>query len=139
MAEPVIVEPLIIGAVLTKVVLASGASLIVGFLGKGVWDYFSGGRVEKTPVYMTMASCRTVRNGCNLPILKDHIYETHEQLVAYKAQTDARLTTIDRRLDESSIDIKAMRHDISEIKAVSAASNAILETIQRGMEKHVYD
>ncbi len=131
MPEPSVIEPLIAGTVLIKIVIA----VVAGFLGKAVWDYFSGGRVEKTPVYVTTVACQESKRSCSVNELKDGLNKTHEKLETYKAQTDTRLRGIDKRIDESNGDIRAMRKDISDIKQTSAASNAILETIQHGIIK----
>ena len=128
MTESTVVQPLLTAAMLSRLIVASGLSLVAGFLGKMVWDYFTGGRVEKVPVFMTRAACQVTREHCSGA-------KANDNLKTYMARTDTRLDGIDRRIDESSGDIKAMRKDISEIKSVSAASNAILETIQRGIEK----
>lgn len=131
------VQPLLPGDVFIKVLVTAAVSLVAGILGKILWDFIKGGRVEKAPVYMTIASCQETRNNCSVSTLSDKVTKTREELEAFKAETSTNLKAMDKRIDVSSRDIRAMRRDISEIKQVSAASNAILETIQKGIEKKI--
>jgi hypothetical protein len=136
MVEPV-VQPIVENPLIVTALISSISSLVVGYLGKTMWDYYSGGRMEKSSIYMSRLSCQTTREHCSVVVLRNQVYNTHGELETFKAETKIRLRGIDKRLDQSNQDIQGMRTDISEIKQTSARSNALLETILKGIDRRV--
>ena len=99
-----------------KQVLGYLAVLAFGFLGKVLWDWFNGGRVEKTAPYMTVKACEECRQRCCVADLKKSVAAHSQEAEGFKAQTEERLKSIDKRLDRGSEDFKAIMGEISEIK-----------------------
>ena len=109
-------------------IIVSGFSGVFGIIGAVFGKYLNSGRVEKTPIYMTIKECQHTREKCN-------IAELHLDIETFKAETRSHQKETDKRLNENIYDIRAMRKDISEIKEAQAHSNALLENIAETIKK----
>jgi len=135
MTEPVAaVQPAVPMFFWLKIMATGLASGIVALIGKMLWDYIKGGRVEKTPVYVTLHDCQHIRDNCGMANLKDRVADAHAELESFKAETRTRQAETEKRISESNYEIRAMRKDISEIKEASASSKTLLETLVKDIK-----
>lgn len=121
-----------------KTLLSIGLPIAGVYLGKIVWEYYQEGRIEKIPVYTSTSSCQQHRDNCNLGGLKDTFATFKTQFETFKAETKLHQKDTDKRLNESSDEIRALRKDISEIKESSARTNALLETLIEKIKTREY-
>lgn len=123
------IESFFTGPLLIKLVIASILSLIAAVLGKILWEYFSGGRVEKAPIYVSAETCLQTRRGCSINALKDRIASVYTELQTFKAERRTQQKNTDLRLEENNADVKEMRQDIAVIKEAQIQSTTLLEVI----------
>ena len=117
----------------TVITLLTGA--IVSFFGKTAWDYFKSGQVEKTSIYVTKSECLSTIQRCNLPSVKDEVSDVKSRLESFKAETQARMLDMDKRIEQSTVDIREFREDILEIKTAQTKANVLLETLVDSIKK----
>jgi len=91
------------------------AAVVVGFIGKIIWDWLVTGRTEKG-VYQTVAHCDEHREKCG-------VSENGKDIVAL----DTRVTGIEKQMDEGRENFKILRGEISGINKSLAGIKAFLE------------
>jgi len=111
----------------TLITLLAGS--VVSLLGKGAWDYFKSGQVEKASIYVTKSECLSTVQRCNLPNVKDQLSDVKSKLESFKAEMKARMIDMEKRVEQSSLDIREFRDDISEIKSAQVKTHMLLETL----------
>lgn len=112
-----------------KTLFSIGFPLAIAYVGKIVWAYFMEGRVERAPIYTSISTCQQNRDSCNLGCLKDKITSIQSNFETFKAETQLQQKETDKRLSETADDLRALKEDITEIKAGQARTNALLEIL----------
>ena len=92
-----------------QILIATG----IGFGSKIIWDWLKGGRVNKSE-YITHALHREI---CCLPEIKQDVNTLKTQSIAHE-----------KRLDESRVEFKELRKDISGINRSLASIESTLKS-----------
>ncbi len=91
--------------------------LIVGFLGRVLWDWHKSGRVEKG-LYVKIDDCKAERKECCVPKIKKDL-----------AKFEAQQTATEKRLDIGHTSLVGLRDDIGGIKEDVAGMKPLVEKI----------
>jgi hypothetical protein len=91
--------------------------VVIGILVKIGYDWLKSGRAKTGEYYMTTADCLTCREKCCVHEIKTAM-NLHKQTESYQDSTvNARLATIEKRMDEAREDSAKLREDVSGIRS----------------------